>query len=509
MSSVPVPTFDEFYVAYHKKHPDVSVHDVQGKYEVAMYCMFGTKTPHESPLLQSMYTSSSRPVERAAEIVNTKITRRLRKLTALVRDPVRTRSGTRNNRWSTVVPTPTTAAMSLSSPRGFVLPPSLLPKKSDGLERGNLFYPEVDERRHETIVLNTIFGCNVLFPWMIDLLRKFPAPTNSTLPVYMQRANGSYSFGVCGMGTDFIDLTVRILLESPYFRYLYPKDISLYLFQSSTQEEYIILYRDWYREKVHEGTSETDEVVLQKAKKYLEDQISEKMLDFINFVVDDSSKVAMTGWGSTNLEHERLMVKDPSRRRILLVDPHGTPVFTQDEVDLLENLNGLLRTTLPDNHYQLVEFLQEHTRDQHRGEDSCAAVSLLRALYMLFETNTLSDADAARVTPEEREPIFYIDFRIPCVFAVFVSHILQRIGVITPETHGETRGKVFLHEHRMNKKMYKAQQLELLRRNTSSDRESIVSRMNSLVQRMLASTFKPPALPAFASPPSAGAGGAM
>ncbi len=381
---MPVLSFDDYYTQYVQSHPGVSLERVRRKYEFAHSCMFGTKQPTDTQRRRTTYTSPSEIREVFKYVREQVAAQSLKERTS------KTRSG-KILRVSPIIPKR----------------PKIKHRKAPPLPRPLHQVPLIERPGFVTISSD---GECALYDWMHEILAKFdPLPPGTPLrPVYMQTSTGIYAFGVCGGFGDRESL-FAVLTKSPYFRYLHHKDLSANILLEREQLD--------FREKYKHLS--------------LQREIMDRVGDFLIFVSDPRSKVAMITWS----RHARLLIKDPERDRVIVIDPHGEMSNPTDSNFIIERLTIALEI-LEDHPYKTVEY-ERHRQDQ-LGEGSCATVAFLRALYILFCSNTTG-----------REPIYFINERIPCVVAVFVSILLQQRGVIKGPDHDKIMAELREYESLM------------------------------------------------------------
>lgn len=382
---MPILTFEKYYQKYLRTHPGVSVEHVRRKYDFAHTCMFGVKQLTDAQRRHTFYTSHSeiREVLKPAK-------EHLAALSLQERTS-KTRSG----------------KIMRVSPLIVKRPPKF--RKAPALPRPLHQVPLSKRPGYVTISPEDGGEC-VLYDWMNVILSKFnPLPPGTPLrPVYMQAQTGIYAFGVCGGFSDREPI-FAVLLRSPYFRYLHNTSFHVGLLLEQKQIQ--------FREKYIESS--------------LYNHVGRAIADFLDFVLDPHAKVCMVAWS----EHQRLIIKDPERDRLVLIDPHGELSNPTDSNFIIERLNIALEI-LEDSPYKTFVY-EPHHQDQ-LAEGSCATVAFLRALFILFCSNTTG-----------QEPIHFIHERIPCVFALFVSILLQQRGVIKWDEHDEIMAKLHTSEASM------------------------------------------------------------
>lgn len=145
--------------------------------------------------------------------------------------------------------------------------------------------------------------------------------------------------------------------------------------------------------------------------------------------------------------HAGLLIKDTDehgRLKLVITDPNGAydGILTGDELMRYEVfIQAEVRKYVAE---ATVEHQVQH-RDQAAVEGSCVAMAFMRMCYLLY---------CSFVENNERLVGFLQD-PVPCVFAVFVSRLFQRKGIITQACHemgtGEARRQLgdysFVEQH--------------------------------------------------------------
>lgn len=130
----------------------------------------------------------------------------------------------------------------------------------------------------------------------------------------------------------------------------------------------------------------------------------------------------------TEFAHVCLLIKDGfdegGNLQLVITDPNGSYNSMLSPAEL-ESMENKVRTeALRGGHTVNVRHAQQY-QDQS-AEGSCGVVSFMRMLYLAYKAHVLNS-----------EPMLHINSPIPCVWAVFVSRLFQRAGVITHSTHND------------------------------------------------------------------------
>jgi hypothetical protein len=253
----------------------------------------------------------------------------------------------------------------------------------------------------------------VLPDWMQAILAQLPqVPEGFTYePVWFEPKHSRYVFGVCNIKDYMINHLLHFILTDTRFYGLYPELINFHTFEKS---DFLTWIQDLNPGKV------VQEKHREHFKHSFETKMTVAMNSFLDFLVEPNFKVAVTAWGG----HSHFFVKvipRKGRNLILYLDPNGTQTVAENK-KVISALNEVIRLFRPIVDFAPITF-HPHVRDQGI-EGSCAAVSLLRCLYIVYKT---------RITPGASE-LAFINDRIPCIFAIFVSYMFQRANIITKDT---------------------------------------------------------------------------
>lgn len=222
--------------------------------------------------------------------------------------------------------------------------------------------------------------------------------------VLMDVVNNRYLFGVHGTFEEPVDFLLEVLREDPRFKGCYVRGIYLdTLVEYGHQQRF---HREYYNE-----FCDNDEY---------------RVALFATMTNDSTGDI---------INHARLMVKDPSRRAVIITDPHGEideRLLPEREQSYMVNMleeererhEKRLRLKIGETvEYPFVYFNEQHV-DQGDMEGSCGALTFLRMIYLLYMSHTTG-----------HQPIDYIDDPIPCKFAVFLSRLFQQARIIDAYTH--------------------------------------------------------------------------
>jgi hypothetical protein len=124
---------------------------------------------------------------------------------------------------------------------------------------------------------------------------------------------------------------------------------------------------------------------------------------------------------SGGFDHARALFKDPTTKKIYVIDPIGKnePYTDQLFVPLLSAFVRHVKCP----RYDGAEFKQGR-RDQRNEDEACGAVIFTRIVFAAYKAKKYG-----------KLPMDYIYPPLPCLFALFVSDLFQRADVITEETH--------------------------------------------------------------------------
>lgn len=130
----------------------------------------------------------------------------------------------------------------------------------------------------------------------------------------------------------------------------------------------------------------------------------------------------------TEFAHVCLLIKDgldeDGNLNLVITDPNGSYDSTLSPAELESMENKVRIEALRGGQTVNVRHAQQY-QDQS-AEGSCGVVSFMRMLYLVHKAHVLNS-----------EPMLHINSPIPCVWAVFVSRLFQRAGVITHSTHND------------------------------------------------------------------------
>ncbi len=126
--------------------------------------------------------------------------------------------------------------------------------------------------------------------------------------------------------------------------------------------------------------------------------------------------------------HAGLLIKDMDEHgrllKLVITDPNGAydGILTGAELRRYEVfIQAEVRKYVAD---ATVEHQIQH-RDQAAVEGSCVAMAFMRMCYLLYRS----------FVENNERLVGFLQDPVPCVFAVFVSRLFQRKGIITPECH--------------------------------------------------------------------------
>jgi len=248
--------------------------------------------------------------------------------------------------------------------------------------------------------------------WMATLVDSLPLRGPATYsgwvlqPVYVEpQGNARYILGVCGStGEDrsYVLQHIRNNDNHPIFRHACPFEITVDLLTTIETDA------------ARAGAGAGGEAV----REFCNNPLYKIALLVVR------AEIPSIFFGPRMFSHVRLLIKDGVDERgnlkLAITDPHG-PYNTVAGEDLQTRVESYIRTESG----SIVQHIEQHS-DQS-AEGSCGAVSFMRMLYLLYKAHT------AQTQPSR--PMLYIRSPIPCVFAVFVSWLFQRAGVITLATH--------------------------------------------------------------------------
>ncbi len=378
--------FPNFFGRYHERHPHVSRDDARRKYEFAVRSMFGTFL-HDNTLLVDM----------------------MKRIEDVVQDEKQTWTASTRTKYKNAKKQKREVVVSndiLKSPR--------FPKGREVVA----IYPDKLEE------------C-VLPEWMHTILSQFPEAENNTYePVWFEPKHSRYIFGVCEVKENAMNHVLNILSRYSVFRGLCPEFLNFHTFEKAD-------FMTWIQDKKNPYKPPPEEKYHEHFRRSFESRTANGLNAFFKFLIHPEIKVALAGWG----EHAFFLVKVIPRKGhnvVLYLDPNGAETNVGKTKKVMDALNEVIRILRPVVNFAPVGFFT-HVRDQ-AVEGSCGAVSLLRCLYILYKTQTTEDSFELQ----------FINDRIPCIFAVFVSYMFQRVNVITKETTKLARGRAITDENRHN-----------------------------------------------------------
>ena len=251
--------------------------------------------------------------------------------------------------------------------------------------------------RHDFVDISHIAKCQ-LPEWMDAVVRKLPINHDPKPPVRMIPKTSEYIFGVCRSQFDHTVRVLQAIEGHKQLEHFYPRYMSFHLLNNMF-----------------------DTVKSVRGLQH-----------FVHFVKGHQYCVALHMVYSSNQNHTRLFVKDPKTKKIYIVDPTGESQVVDDETLLIDTLKEIV---LDDGSRKLdIDAIETRTsrKDQNYEGFACTADALTRGLfvaYSIFKNPATS-------------PLDYLDKPIPCIFAMFVSELFHRAGIITPERHKKSHRQV-------------------------------------------------------------------
>ncbi len=245
--------------------------------------------------------------------------------------------------------------------------------------------------------------CHTLPGWMNALVESVEITDERTarepFQVFMNPSQAQYIMGVCGAQISVTAGILKSFRDHPIFSLCYREPFIIAL----EFNEFTGMMQDQIRE-------------------FLQPRYKIAMLSRVLRAerVDDFS-------------HAGLLIKDTIRdsdgnehTRLIITDPHGSysTILTRDELGRVKNLIEREFRKIVKNVSATYEVQHQ---DQATVEGSCVAMAFMRMCYLSYRSFVERND---RLTTFLMEPI-------PCVFAVFVSRLFQRVGVITPKSHTE------------------------------------------------------------------------
>lgn len=155
--------------------------------------------------------------------------------------------------------------------------------------------------------------------------------------------------------------------------------------------------------------------------------------ELVQFIMDDSKEVCLVAWSvAPNSPHQFGLVKEHREKKLLFWNPWGyfTPGLTQCPMPAFTR--QVIQTTLDftktkrGGYFETFDVVSSFGDQETEG--ACAAITLTRALFMLYKTraNRTIDDPASR---ESYRP--YLARPVPCAFALFTSRIIQILSTIS------------------------------------------------------------------------------
>lgn len=245
--------------------------------------------------------------------------------------------------------------------------------------------------------------CHTLPGWMNTLVESVKITDERTarepFQVFMNPSQAQYIMGVCGAPISVTAGILKSFGDHPIFSPCYREPFIIAL----EFNEFTGMMQDQIRE-------------------FLQPRYKIAMLSRVLRAerVDDFS-------------HAGLLIKDTIRDsdgnehiRLVITDPHGSynTILTRDELDRVKNLIEREFRKIVQN--VSVTHEVQH-QDQATVEGSCVAMAFMRMCYLSYRS----------FMQRNDRLITFLMEPIPCVFAVFVSRLFQRAGVITPKGHTE------------------------------------------------------------------------
>jgi len=276
----------------------------------------------------------------------------------------------------------------------------------------------IPDKNDDYIILSEIPECN-LPEWMDKILEKLPGKYSFKMrdfeyqPVLIEPTTRTYVLGVCyvkHVDSDKMNFLIS-RLNHPILNRLkigirFSDNLKL------TAPSYSL------RTSINDFRRRTTVRNIEKNYRKLD-----AFIDNPRFV---ASVVSWYMVGSKD-SHARLLVKHPPHETIYVLDPHGKMFDPGVDNSFIESLNAHIQRR-PGRKYKHIKFI-EHVADQSPFENSCVAVCFLRAFFMLYNIHTNPTSFA----------MDYANLPIPCIFATFVSRLLQLLQVITTETYETTK----------------------------------------------------------------------
>lgn len=246
--------------------------------------------------------------------------------------------------------------------------------------------------------------CLSLPRWMDEVLEQVPfmlgASDDEHFALHMDPHTGQYIFGVCGTPNEASIAILHRVKDHPIFQHCYPTPFQ-------TDVAIMPVYK-----------SITDD---------LHDFCTNPKYTIALFIIGAEHRHDGNFFG-----HVRLLIKDGTddagRLKLVITDPHGTfdGIVSTDDLAIIE------QNLIAAAHEKGVPITVQHsTQFMDQGsEGSCGAMAFMRMTYLLYRAHT----------SENHEPLHYVNERIPCVFAVFISRLFQRVNVINRRTFDHVVG---------------------------------------------------------------------
>lgn len=256
-----------------------------------------------------------------------------------------------------------------------------------------MFFPPTHPGLRKLVNL-TDSKCVTLPTWMNEVLDRVPfmlgASDDESFALHMDPHTGQYIFGVCGTPNEAPIAILQRVRDHPFFQHCFPTPF------------------------------QTDVAIMPSYKSITD--------DLHDFCVNPKYTIALFVIGAENRHdsvffgHVRLLIKDGTddagRLKLVITDPHGTydGIVSADDLVIIEqNLVAAAR----EKDVQITVRHSEQFKDQG-PEGSCGAMAFMRMTYILYRAHI----------SETNEPLLYVNERVPCVFAVFVSRLFHRVNVI-------------------------------------------------------------------------------